>query len=352
MTAEQAKKQFDSLKDFKERYLFWEENKALIQQSFIDLQSELKLLSDRELERSMERIKQQGRGAVYHTRNEEEQRDFSRICEINSFIESIEPLPKEEEEKAFVAQFKINEHQKYLEADKDSIVYSFDTYKREYREKLNKMALKEEFIHNELKRIKKHLKSCKALVGKVVIDSIRSKANEGYEVDYKKLYEYGIYPHTDFYKLALIISPTQYSIFLENEKRNLGTTTQTVASETRTIDKGFDSTYSNEQLEQLHDLLINANYLDRKTDVCHFVNAFNGQVLEERFKPLKWVKIVYGAVLLITLFDTDRKDLKVWKNAKRLFSAGNANSLKNAFKGTDLHETYKTRMETLIKSLQ
>jgi hypothetical protein len=244
MTAEQAKKQFDSLKDFKERFLFWEENKALIQQSFID---ELKLLSDRELERSMERIKQQGRGAVYHTRNEEEQRDFSRICEINSFIESIEPLPKEEEEKAFVAQFKINEHQKYLEADKDSIIYSFDTYKREYWEKLNKMTLKDEFIHDELKRIDDYLKSCKALVGEVVIDSIRSKANEGYKVDYKKWYENCEDSITHFYKLALIISPTQYSIFLENEKRNLGTTTQTVASETRTIDKGFD--YSNEPIK-------------------------------------------------------------------------------------------------------
>ena len=53
-------------------------------------------------------------------------------------------------------------------------------------------------------------------------------------------------------------------------------------------DTGFKLDYSEEQLTALHTALMNDNFLEKDSNLGHFKNAFNGQVLT-KFKPLKWI---------------------------------------------------------------
>ena len=51
---------------------------------------------------------------------------------------------------------------------------------------------------------------------------------------------------------------------------------------------GYGLGYTDTQLATLHGKLIEGKFLDGNTQLGHFINAFNGEVLEG-FKPLKWI---------------------------------------------------------------
>jgi hypothetical protein len=120
------------------------------------------------------------------------------------------------------------------------------------------------------------------------------------------------------------------------------------------LSKGYYINLTKEQLTALYHKLVKAKFL-KPTNVDHFVNAFNGQELENDFKPIEWAKAVYANLFIrINIADIDNPKNKVWQRAERLFNNGKAGSLKNAVNADpiDKHVDYKQALEQMIKSLQ
>lgn len=111
--------------------------------------------------------------------------------------------------------------------------------------------------------------------------------------------------------------------------------------------KGYDLGYTVEQLETLHTKLIEGNFLDRNTQLEHFKNAFNGEVLAEEFEPLKWLKSYYASIFVYEYIGHKTP----WQIVERVFDNGTSNSLKNAYnpKSLTLSDNQKNAKQSLDK---
>lgn len=336
MTPQKALEIFDNLIDFKERFLYWENNKSLIQQSFIDLNNELNELVGKTDQESNLR-----RGNIFRE------------------LEAPTPIPKKNDEKAFVAKYWIDFYQKNLEVRQDPI-YSFDHYRQMYENESERKLNIDAFIESEMKSINvilnteiwKRVIKLKNNEEKTIKDFVLDLTNT-LTIDYAFIYEFvdKFSYNLDYPKLARLIAPAQYIRFLEREKAKLASIasnqqeiskSSNVSISTNSTPKGFDLGYSDEQLTSLHVALINENYLTgQETD---FINAFKGNPIQNK---LQWIdkaqrnKAINIQTLLQLLFslninlsNDDRVIFKVVKDSiNNIFSNdfGNINSKYNGF---------------------
>lgn len=122
--------------------------------------------------------------------------------------------------------------------------------------------------------------------------------------------------------------------YLQNEKENLG---KVIAPATK--QKGFDLGLTEPQLKALHQQLIDNTFLAENTKQEHFINAFNGKVLNGSFELLEWIEPTKGAIF-IEVF-TNRKN--PWTKLQSVMVKANYSKLLSASKGRDndiFKETY------------
>lgn len=110
--------------------------------------------------------------------------------------------------------------------------------------------------------------------------------------------------------------------------------------------KGYDLYYSEPQLENLHEQLI-GNFIDRNTELKHFINAFDGKVLAEEFKPLKWIKNKTVLSLFVGLLNHENK----WKTAEIIFENTDRGNLRKSFNNGDGLDKHKSTIEFFKKIL-
>lgn len=219
---------FLKLEDFKKKYVFWQENCG-------------SLTAINDLERLNKVIRGNDSNEKSSFRKEQEK--------IDSENGIVKPQPFTSEEKAFVANWHINQEVNRLKEDNilnSSIdILSFEGYLKKFISKLGNMINPKKYIEDELEEVRKYLNSYpfnskipknlsweyreySGNPDKVnsLIESIYSMANNSYIVDYSELYEYIHHlGYIDYLQLALIISPIQYKVFLEkqlNEITKLG----------------------------------------------------------------------------------------------------------------------------------
>lgn len=84
------------------------------------------------------------------------------------------------------------------------------------------------------------------------------------------------------------------------------------------------------QLETIYKELMNNKFLDEKTKLEHFINAFNGEPLID-FVKLKWRKQYYASIVIRHCVEHDTP----WQIAVQVFDNGTDTSLKSAYKPND-----------------
>ena len=99
--------------------------------------------------------------------------------------------------------------------------------------------------------------------------------------------------------------------------------------------KGFDLRLTEEQLIVLHKELIENKFLKIKTKLNHFINAFNGEVLKDNFKPLEWIEPTKGAIF-IEVFTNKNP----WTKLESIMVKANYSKLLSQSKGIE-NSTYK-----------
>lgn len=304
MTPQQAKKEFDKLvenKVFKETFLFWEEHKYLIQESFTDLQNELEKISEmcspkikiEDLRKDFNGVL--SKGAEFGTLSKEESYYKFRQGEILRKLESIKPLPESDEDKAFVVAFRVENRRKLLEKDTFPVL-SFEKFKEKF-EKESENRDKNILINSGLKKVTKFLLNSSFYCSKDFIDDgieinleeyIYDKLDNNCKIDLSVFYNNVTEGwHISDVILARILSPIQYKRFLEIEESNLKNNKPAI-TKPDVPDTGFNLGYSGEQLTTLRTALTDNNFLEKESNLEHFKNAFNGEVLTN-FKKLKWI---------------------------------------------------------------
>lgn len=106
-----------------------------------------------------------------------------------------------------------------------------------------------------------------------------------------------------------------------------------------TEQRGFDLGLTEPQLKVLHQQLIDNTFLAENTKQKHFINAFNGEVLNGSFELLEWIEPTKGAIF-IELF-TNRKN--PWTKLESVMVKANYSKLLSAIKDRDngiFKETY------------
>jgi hypothetical protein len=324
MTPQEAKKEFDKLKEnkvFKVTFLFWEKHKNLIKESSTDLQNELHELIGKE-----------------------DQENNCRRGNIFRELESIEPLPESEEDKAFVAKYRIDLYQKRLETDKDPI-YSFDYYRQVFENKSKSTLNLKDFIATEQKRMSAILDK-EIWQRKIKLESNQEITLKDFAldltntltIDYAFIYEY-VDKHSynvDYTKLAMLFAPAQYSNFLKS-KLDTFQNGKSASNKPDVSNTGFNLGYSDERLITLHTVLSDNNFLKKESNLDHFKNAFNGEVLAEGFEQLKWIKNKAVLSLFVGLLNDNNK----WKIAQTVFENCNSRNLAKSFNNCDGLEKHK-----------
>lgn len=248
MTPQEAKKEFDKLKDFKAQFLFWVEHKNLIQESFTDLQNELNELIGKEDQESGFR-----RGNIFRE------------------LEAIKPLPKSEEDKAFVVEFMVENKRKDLEKDSFPI-FSFDRFKENFK-KESENRDKNILINYQLELVNNFLsKESNFYCSKVFIDKkleinldkyIYKNLDNNCTIDLSVFYDNVVEGwHISANILAKILSPIQYKRFLEKEKESVLQNRKPASSKPKISDNDFNLGYTDMQLETLHGKLTNTKELE------------------------------------------------------------------------------------------
>lgn len=322
MTPQQAREIFDNIIDFKERFLYWENNKSLIQQSFIDLWNELKELVGKTDQESNWR-----KGNIFRE------------------LEALAPIPQTNEEKAFMVKCEVERIRNNL--DNPFPILTFEEFKAEFW-KVIENSPKKEHINSELDDHEVHLRDKKFYCEKTILIKgqkkqldyyIKNKLNNDYEIDLSLFYESIFYNgvNSDWngiaFSLAYILSPIQYVRFLEGEKAKLASIatnqqeiskSSNVSISTNSTPKGFNLVgYSIEQLTSLHKALIDKKYLKDNAPLKHFINAFNGKELED-FEPLKWKSKTMGAIFIHYFL---RKSETHWKDTQHILEPANYKQL-------------------------
>ena len=105
--------------------------------------------------------------------------------------------------------------------------------------------------------------------------------------------------------------------------------------------KGYYLGLSEPQLETLHRKLIDGIFLDRNTKLEHFKNAFNGEVLAEGFKQLKWLENKSVLSLFVGLINHKNK----WKIAESVFENCDSGNLRKTFDRCDGLDTHKSNIK-------
>jgi hypothetical protein len=264
MTAEQSKDKFDNIKDFKVRFLFWQEHKNLIQQSFTDLQNELNELTGKQ-----------------------DQASNFRRGEIFRELQLIKP-PQANEEKAFVAKYWIDFYQKDLETREDPI-YSFDHYKQVYENKSRVALNLKDFIEREQKsmtailenkfwetKIKLNHKEEIPIKDFALLLTNTLTINYAFIYEYVDRYSYNV----DYPILARLLAPAQYSNFLKSKLDTLQDS-KPASSKSKISDTGFNLGYTDTQLETLHGKLTNTkesenNLTEDQTIIYNHIEHLKG----------------------------------------------------------------------------
>ena len=108
--------------------------------------------------------------------------------------------------------------------------------------------------------------------------------------------------------------------------------------------KGYDLRLDDTQLETLHGELIKGKFLDEITNVEHFKNAFNGEVLKD-FEPLKWTNPTMGAVFFFHIKKTEKPE---WTKYSYLFEPANYKQLLSQSRGNGTFKNLTTILEKLF----
>lgn len=111
--------------------------------------------------------------------------------------------------------------------------------------------------------------------------------------------------------------------------------------------RGFDLGLTEPQLIILHKHLVDDNFLDKNTKLNHFINAFNGEVLQADFQQLEWIEPTKGAIFIEVFTKnnpwTKLEPLMVKANYRQLLSQSK-DIVKSTFK-----ETYKSLSQIKAK---
>ena len=356
MTIQQAKEKFDNIKDFKEKFLFWEKHKNLIQQSFTELQNELEKI--REICSPKIKIDFNGvlsKGAKFGILSKEEILIEFRQGEILRELESINPIPDNEEDKAFVVKYRIESYRVHL--DKTFPILTFEEFKAEFGKEVEKKP-KGIYINFQLENLREYLLNKTFLCEKTILFNGQKKRLDNYinanlnnecEIDLSLFYDDVKNDWNSItISLAYLLSPIQYIRFLEVEKEKLTsipTNQENDGNSTNSTTQGYDLGLTTPQLETLHAELVINEFLNPKTELEHFKNAFNGQVWNNDFKPLEWIEPTKGAVFLYYFSQGNKPK---WKKIENSFNPANYKQLLSQSRGNGTFETLKKELEKII----
>ncbi|MBA4852403.1 hypothetical protein [Emticicia sp. BO119] len=127
-----------------------------------------------------------------------------------------------------------------------------------------------------------------------------------------------------------------------------------VVPNTKTINhneqSGFNLNYTNKQLKELLNKLIESDFLPKNTSDKHFINAFDGNLLSDDFKQLDWNKGITNLSLFIGIFKHKNK----WKKAEVIFlniKSGNLRKSYNIAKELDIHKSTNRQFHNILDSI-
>jgi hypothetical protein len=106
-------------------------------------------------------------------------------------------------------------------------------------------------------------------------------------------------------------------------------------------DKGFDLGLTEEQLKALHQQLIDNTFLAENTKQEHFINAFNGKVLNGSFEQLEWGKTDVLLTLFIGAIDSFKEQENKWQKTELIFKNCKAGNLRKAYSNQRELEKHK-----------
>ena len=108
--------------------------------------------------------------------------------------------------------------------------------------------------------------------------------------------------------------------------------------------RGFDLGLAEPQLTLLYKELMDKTFLSKNTEQEHFINAFNGCLLNDDFKPLKWIEPTAGAICFHHLTAGKPK----WKAIEHLFEPANYKNLLNQSKQNGTFERTISKLKSIL----
>lgn len=307
---------FKSIVNFEEKFIFWQ-----------NYQAELIYLDD----------------SIHIGEYIKAQKDTRNVYRLATIRNSIykeyeemglyEPIPITNEEKAFVGKYWFHDSLSFRKKENPPI-YDYETYKIVFFQEVNKKADKLEYTNKEITKISNYLESL-TFNNEIVFllnegkKSVRAffedltNNNKDFTPDFIQLYECSLLASNillDLYFLASYHIPlNQYKRFLKMyvEKNGL---IETYESNLR----GYNLGFSEEQLNKLYFMLIEAEFLSTNTKLSHFINAFNGGLLCDDFEAIKWKNKTKGAIFIKHYFGDGGKH---WHKCIHLFEKANYKQL-------------------------